>query len=300
MELKHLEAFAAVLEEGSISAAARSLRKGQPQISQWLSDLETDLNIELFKRTGNRSEPTEKAYTVLPYVRKLLCAQNELVEITNGLSCQVRHHLTLAIDEWIPALPVSAPVSEFLLMHPEITVEIHSFSRCEIIQGIKKGELDIALVSEVEDHHPTLSYQRIGFYDDIYVAGPDFISQIGSQISMDQLARQRELVWSIAGSTVSSKSLTISDAQALSSHFAQITDLELLKSMLRRNCGYALLPKQIVKQELENGQLVELTVAFEQVAMKRRVELIWRTGSDACPSLKALLLNIQNDHAYSH
>ncbi|MBF4254492.1 LysR family transcriptional regulator, partial [Vibrio anguillarum] len=43
MNLLHLKALLLAVETGSISAAARKLGKKQPQVSQWISDLEIDL-----------------------------------------------------------------------------------------------------------------------------------------------------------------------------------------------------------------------------------------------------------------
>ena len=298
MELKHLEAFIAVLEHGSISAAARSLGKGQSQISQWLSDLETDVNMKLFHRTGNRSEPTEEAYEILPYIRKLLTAKDELAEVADNISSASKRHISVAIDEWIPAIAVHDPITQFLVGHSEITTEIKALPRCDVVKAVQEGMFDIGLVSEIEDHHPSLSYQRIGFFEDIYVAGSRLIENMGNRVTVEQLSRQRELVWSTSDTSINQEPIIISNSQPLSPNFLQTSDFTLLKSLLIENIGYALLPRQLIQQELNNGELSEINVEFEQVPLQRRVELIWRSGRDACPTVSAFLSNIQNHHGY--
>lgn len=55
LKLRHLEAFLAVAETGTISAAARAQNVSQPAMSKTLSDLEAQLGTLLFERTGRRA-----------------------------------------------------------------------------------------------------------------------------------------------------------------------------------------------------------------------------------------------------
>jgi len=54
MNSLHLKALLLAIETSSISAAARKLGKKQPQVSQWIADLEIDLGVSFFDRTGNK------------------------------------------------------------------------------------------------------------------------------------------------------------------------------------------------------------------------------------------------------
>ena len=55
LKLRHIEAFLAVAETGTISAAARMRNVSQPALSKTMSDLEAELGIALFERTGRRT-----------------------------------------------------------------------------------------------------------------------------------------------------------------------------------------------------------------------------------------------------
>lgn len=55
MNSLHLKALLLAIETGSISAPARKLGKKQPQVSQWISDLEIDLRVNFFDRSSNQS-----------------------------------------------------------------------------------------------------------------------------------------------------------------------------------------------------------------------------------------------------
>ena len=55
MKLRHLEAFLAVAEAGTISAAARARNVSQPALSKTIGELEAQLGTELFTRTGRQA-----------------------------------------------------------------------------------------------------------------------------------------------------------------------------------------------------------------------------------------------------
>ncbi|MDU7757810.1 MAG: LysR family transcriptional regulator, partial [Staphylococcus epidermidis] len=62
MDLKRLKYFCKVVEQGSISQAARALNMAQPPLSKRIQELEDELNAPLFVRNGNRLETTEAGY----------------------------------------------------------------------------------------------------------------------------------------------------------------------------------------------------------------------------------------------
>lgn len=69
--------FLAVMEEGSLSAAARKLGASQPTIGRHIEELETSLNVVLFDRTGRGLNPTQLAHQMVNNVRN---AKSSLAE----------------------------------------------------------------------------------------------------------------------------------------------------------------------------------------------------------------------------
>ncbi len=70
--LNHVNMFLQVIASGSISSAARILRKSHTAVSSAVSNLEIDLCVELVRRDGYKVEPTEQALRLIPYMRSLL------------------------------------------------------------------------------------------------------------------------------------------------------------------------------------------------------------------------------------
>src|SRR5687768_14137169 len=71
MNLKQLEVFYAVMQTGSVTAAARSLNVTQPAVSNVLKHTEQQLKFALFERRGGRLYPTAEASDLLPDVDEI-------------------------------------------------------------------------------------------------------------------------------------------------------------------------------------------------------------------------------------
>lgn len=72
MDLKRLKYFCKVVEQGSISQAARVLNMAQPPLSKRIQELEEELNAPLFVRNGNRLETTDAGYYLYRKVCEIL------------------------------------------------------------------------------------------------------------------------------------------------------------------------------------------------------------------------------------
>ena len=79
MELRQLEAFAAVMSTGSVTAAGR-LGRSQPAISRLLQELEAEIGYALFSRSGPRVTPTEQGFLLYEDVERALAGMRQIRE----------------------------------------------------------------------------------------------------------------------------------------------------------------------------------------------------------------------------
>jgi DNA-binding transcriptional LysR family regulator len=71
MELRHLRYFVAVAETENVSKAAVALRLSQPALSRQIHDLEAELKVALFERTGRNVRLTGAGEDLLAYGRRV-------------------------------------------------------------------------------------------------------------------------------------------------------------------------------------------------------------------------------------
>ncbi|KAJ8135784.1 hypothetical protein OY671_011003, partial [Metschnikowia pulcherrima] len=77
MELRQLEAFAAVMSTGSVTAAGRSLGRSQPAISRSSQESEAEIGYASFARSGPRVTPTEQGFSLYDDVERALSSSRQ-------------------------------------------------------------------------------------------------------------------------------------------------------------------------------------------------------------------------------
>ncbi|XAH25387.1 LysR substrate-binding domain-containing protein [Xylophilus sp. GW821-FHT01B05] len=101
MELRQLEAFAAVMSSGSVTAAARLLDRSQPAVSRLLQELEAEIGYALFTRGGPRVTPTEQGFLLYEDVERALGSLRQIkrraAEIARGEAQPLRLAATSAL-----------------------------------------------------------------------------------------------------------------------------------------------------------------------------------------------------------
>src|SRR5918911_5052988 len=80
VELRHLRAFAAIAQEGSVTAAARRLAITQPALSRTLAQLERALGARLVERSTTAPALTPEGRALLPKVLAALVAVDEVLD----------------------------------------------------------------------------------------------------------------------------------------------------------------------------------------------------------------------------
>jgi DNA-binding transcriptional LysR family regulator len=96
MELRTLECFLAVAEEGSISRAAAALHMTQPPLSVRLQTLEHELGVPLLVRHGRGVELTAAGRVLVERARRVLSELNTTTEIVRTIGLGTRGRLTIA------------------------------------------------------------------------------------------------------------------------------------------------------------------------------------------------------------
>ena len=124
MNLKQMEYFVAIVNEGNISAAAKSLHISQPPLSAQMKLLEDELGVVLFER-GSRSifltEAGKVFYEKALHILHLTTAvSDELQQMGQGLKGPL--HLGMISSVQTPRL--IRALSSFVSLHPEVTLRI--------------------------------------------------------------------------------------------------------------------------------------------------------------------------------
>jgi DNA-binding transcriptional LysR family regulator len=153
MELRHLRYFTAVVECKGYREASRRLHIAQPSISQAVSDLEDELGLKLFSRTGRNARLRPEGETFYADAVRIL-QQAETAILTANRAAQGKvgrlsiGFIGSATLSFLPDL-----IRRYKLEYPDVKLALHDLYPVELDQACDRGEIDIAITR-------TLSLER--------------------------------------------------------------------------------------------------------------------------------------------
>lgn len=151
MEIRELRAFAAVAEEGSLSAAARRLHLSQSALSQTIRSLERQLGVQLLLRSRTGVAPTEAGTTLLREGRALLAQYDRMIAAVAAVAAgddASPGGLKVGIPLELPAELLPEALAELSTAFPLTRVGVSHASSASQLAELEAGQLDLALVRE--------------------------------------------------------------------------------------------------------------------------------------------------------
>ena len=149
--LRQLEYFVAVGEAGSIALAAEKIRVSSPSISAAIGQLEDEFGLQLFVRKHAQGlSLTQAGRQFLDHARHVLTEADRLNRLAGALSGEVQGPLRLGCLLTFAQLIVPHLRRQFETRYPEVRVSQSERDQQQIFEGLRRGELDIALTYDLE------------------------------------------------------------------------------------------------------------------------------------------------------
>ena len=148
MSITKYRAFIHVLEQGSITGAAKTMGYSQPGISKMMDSLEAELNISLFRRNGSSIEPTDNGKAVYAYCREIVKAEDALFDAVNAMNGLITGTIHIGALNSIILDYVPKVIKTYSNTYPIIQIHLDELSYAEIIDQLKINAIDIGFTSE--------------------------------------------------------------------------------------------------------------------------------------------------------
>ncbi len=152
MDLRQLEQFVAVYEEGSFSRAARRENCTQPGLSVQIRNLENEFGVPLFTRSRRGVEPTVAGKRLYARSLTILNAVAETGHALRGLSSDVTGALTVGTVPSVARSALPAALSRFVEAHPNVELTLDEAYGGTLTERVAAGELDFAVVTSAVSH----------------------------------------------------------------------------------------------------------------------------------------------------
>jgi DNA-binding transcriptional LysR family regulator len=279
-----LRMFVAVVDSGSLGAAAEHLRQTTSAVSRALSRLEEKLATSLLTRTTRRMELTEEGRMFLQKARAILLAMDEAEE-----TIRIRRQKPagrLRIDAASPFMlhAIVPHVGEFRALYPDITLELTSKDQ---IADLLEHRTDIAIrIGNLQDS--TLHARRLSSSPLHLLASPDYLARHGIPQTPEDLHGHQLLgflqfetgnQWPIrhaGGETwpVTPKLLASSG--------------ETLRALALAGQGIVSLSHFMVKDDIASGRLVEILQDFN-TGYRHQIHAVYYRNTQLAERIRCFL-----------
>lgn len=277
MNLKQLEAFVKIADEGSFSKAARDLYLTQPTVSAHISSLEKELNSRLFIRNTKEVSLSESGKTLYGYAKQMMHLQERIEEEFALNEEKVDKCLVIAAST-IPA--------QYLL--PEILV---AFSEKYPDQQFKLMEMDSAkVVEQIMNHTADVGFtgtsldkkicKHIPFYqDELVVLAPN--TEKYQQLKVQEkdagwITRERLIMREEGSGTRKEAEKLLKKIGVPVSKLNVIASMdnpEGIKKAVASGMGITVISKLAAEEEVKKGLLITLPVSAQD--SKRDINVVY-------------------------
>ncbi len=269
MDLKQLRYFSAVVEQGSISAAARALFMSQPPLSTQMRQLEKELGCRLFERDGHKLTLTPAGKLLYDRARVLLDSARSVESELRAFSQNGQRVLRLGAVSSICATDLPQWVGAFSQDHPDIRLEISEQNTYQLVEKLRARQIDLAII-RTPFPADGLEYQTVRQEKMMALGAKHFFSpeMAGRQkLSVEQLATLSLIVYR---RWVPPLSDLMQKEGLTPSFFCVCDDARTVTSLALSGVGVGVVPgsaacsaegEDIVRMEIENASFRSSIVA---------------------------------------
>ena len=189
MNVAQLRTFAAVVEKGSFSEAARVLEISQPAVTMQVQALEAALATTLLDRRYRRVDLTEAGRALLPHAKRILEQLDEARDEISSLSGSVSGRLTISASTTPGDYIVPKLLGGFAAEYPEVSVSIDVHDTSEVIDAIEAGRAQLGVTGAVVKG-ARVSSEQFGTDDLILICPPDSPLSARKRVSLSGLSEE--------------------------------------------------------------------------------------------------------------
>lgn len=252
----HLRYFRAVAHEGKLTEAAKHLNVSQSALSTQIKKLEGQLGHALFEREGRGLKLTEAGRIALDYADTVFEAGEELISTLEGRSATRQQVLRVGA---ITTLSRNFQIALLrpLIGRPEVEVVVRSGTMRELLSQLEAHEVDLVLANQPAARDAKTSWHSHLLQEQpVSIVSPPVPGDPGLRFPED-LESSPILVPSLDSDVRVAFDRLMELAGVRPRILAEVDDMAMLRLFARDSNCLALVPPVVVRDELDNGSLVE-------------------------------------------
>jgi DNA-binding transcriptional LysR family regulator len=257
--LDQMRAFVAIAEAGGFRAAAGRLSRAQSAVSHAIGNLEAQLGVTLFDRSGRRPTLTPEGRALLGDVRAILLKVDTMRARARGLGEGLELRLAITLDPQFPLGIVAAALKDLHDAYPSVSVRLWTAPLGAAILALREGRCTLAITAaEIPD--PRIELEALSFVQRAAVAAATHPvaarSGSGEPLTAAELADHLQIVVPDPSPLTEGR-----DFGVLSPGTWRVSDNATKHALIVAGVGWGSLPLWLVERELAEGRLVRIAAA---------------------------------------
>ena len=142
MNIRQLQHFLALMETGSLSAAADAVHLSQPALSRSIKALEDELRVSLFDRTNRRLHPTPFAMEYLARAKRIVFDEREGARTLSLMKDGTYGPLSFGLGSSVASDFLASMIQQLLALGPGLRIQAQVHSTDVLLDALQKEKLD--------------------------------------------------------------------------------------------------------------------------------------------------------------
>jgi DNA-binding transcriptional LysR family regulator len=281
VSLDQLRTFIAAVDEGSFSAASRKLLRSQSVVSDTVGNLEEQIGVALFDRSGRYPKLTPPGAVLLADARNIITGVDLLKARAKGMAVGLEPELSVVVDVFYPIDAITQVAREFRVHYPGVALRIYVEALGAAIQPVLDGRCSVGIIGSLPIIPETLTNERLSGIAYLMVAAIDHpLASYKGKVSKEILGKHTQLVLTDRSDLSSGRQMGV-----MSPTTWRLADLFAKHHFLLNGLGWGGMPLHIVQKDLKEGRLAVLSI--EDVppgGLNLSMSAVWQTKSPPGPA----------------
>ncbi|PZQ85242.1 MAG: LysR family transcriptional regulator [Ancylobacter novellus] len=282
--LKQFRALAAIVETGTVTAAAKKLNVTPPAVTMQVQQLEEHLGLPLLDRAGDRFQPSAAGREVLAAIARVEQAIADCGAALDGMKGLKSGHVSVGLVSTAKYFVPNA-LGAFARLHPGIDIALEVGNREEMIAALRGDTIDLAIMGR-----PPLDIEvdksPLGAHPHLIIA-PAGHPLLGRRIKASALANSSFLSREPGSGTRGLMERFFQEAGIEPRIAMEIGSNETIKQAVMAGMGLAFISAHTIAAEVADGRLAMLDV--EGLPEVRQWFVVKRSAKRLTPPATALI-----------
>jgi DNA-binding transcriptional LysR family regulator len=280
---RQLRVFAEVARHGSVRRAAEALHLTAPAVSMQVKEVESQVGLPLFDRSGRKMALSTAGEYFLSYARRLLGtlkdAEDAMARFTRVESGRLTIGMVSSAKYFLPRL-----LAEFHREHPGIELRLRLGNRDELVAEMSTSEIDVSVMGRPPKDWPNRA-EPFAVHPHGLIVAPDHPFTTLETVPVAALAREPFLVRETGSGTRAALETFLATHSLQPVFVMEMNSTEAIKQSVMAGLGVALVSLHTVGLERRLGLIAVPPV--EGLPLARRWHLVAAAGRLSSPAAEA-------------